>query len=78
MTSARHTPAHSNLPLPGGDRRLSEAVESAWPTAMRALLLLSGSVHPGDATLARLDDQELHMLRVALGALHTIEPTSAA
>lgn len=78
MTSVRHTPAHHSSPPPGGDMRPGDAHEAAWPTAMRALLLLSGSVHPGDPTLARLDDQELHMLRAALSALSAIEPTSAA
>jgi hypothetical protein len=78
MTSVRHTPAHHNLPPLSGDMRLGDAHEAAWPTAMRALLLLSGSVHPGDATLARLDDQELHMLRISINALSSSEPTSAA
>ena len=78
MTPVQQTPAHHTPPPHGGDIRAGDTHEAAWPTAMRALLLLSGSVHPGDATLARLDDQELHMLRVALAALNSIEPTSAA
>jgi hypothetical protein len=75
MTPVQRTPAPHNLPPLGGDMCFGEA---ASPVAMRALMLLSGSVHPGDASLARLDDEELRLLRVALSALSTIEPTSAA
>jgi len=78
MTPARRTPAHLTPPPQGGDIRPGDAPEASGPTALRALLLLSGSVHSGDATLARLDDQELHMLRAAMSALSAIEPTSAA
>jgi hypothetical protein len=52
--------------------------EGAWPTAMRALLLLTEAAHPGDPLLARLSDDDLALLRASMARLAGAEPTSAA
>lgn len=62
------------------------AFDAAWPTALRALLLLSEAVHPGDALLARLADDDLALLHASLARLAGAvseadaqrQPTSAA
>lgn len=53
-------------------------VDAGWPTAFRALLLLTEAVHPGDAALARLTDDEIRLLRASLTRLGGNEHTSAA
>jgi hypothetical protein len=67
-----HTPPHQRAA--GGDLGL----DSAWPAALRALLLLSDAAHPADPTLARLSDEDLARLRAALARLNGGEPTSVA
>lgn len=52
--------------------------EAAWPSALRALLLLTEAVHPADPALARLSDEDLALLRSSLSRLNGGEPTSAA
>lgn len=78
MTPARRPnlqtqPLAHNLALPG-----ELGHEPAWPTALRALLLLTEAVHPADPTLARLSDEDLVLLRDSLIRLNGGEPTSAA
>lgn len=53
-------------------------LEAAWPTAFRALLILSEAAHPADPFLARLSDEDLTLLRASLARLAGTEPTSAA
>lgn len=89
MTSARRTQTAQNLLPLGTESWLSPgrlaaslpvdgANDLAWPTGLRAMLLLTGAVHPADATLARTHNQELAMLRAALQLLYSSERTSAA
>lgn len=84
MTSARRPNTFLNLhPLSGdlraaGARPGGSADLSADALALRSLLLLSGAVHPGDGTLARLTDEDLSMLRATLATLPGSESTSAA
>jgi hypothetical protein len=54
------------------------SLEGAWPTAMRALLLLTEAAHAGDPLLARLSDDDLALLRASMARLAGAEPTSAA
>jgi hypothetical protein len=59
--------------------RQSDGVcDSAWPTALRALLLLTDAVHPADPTLARLSDEDLALVRAVLARLNGGEPTNIA
>jgi len=48
------------------------------PSALRALLLLSGATHPGDAALARTTDAELALVQEVLEMLHRSEPANTA
>ncbi len=48
------------------------------PSALRALLLLSGATHPGDAALARTTDAELALVQEVLELLHRSEPANTA
>lgn len=77
MTPVRPTPQpyqpHLHVALSGDG-----AHEVVWPTALRALLLLTEAAHPGDPTLARLSDDELALLRASLVRLAGGEHTSAA
>ncbi|MEI8167526.1 MAG: hypothetical protein WCG26_14185 [Chloroflexales bacterium] len=54
------------------------AAEVAWPTALRALMLLTDAVHLGDPALARLSDDDLILLRASLARLAGSEPSSVA
>lgn len=78
MTPVRrqNQPAHSAPPhgASGGEPGL----DAAWSVALRALLLLTDAAHPADPTLARLSDEDLALLRAALGRLADGEPTSVA
>lgn len=77
MTPVRPNAQPHQLPFPqalSGDG----AFEAAWPTALRALLLLSEAAHPADPLLARLSDDELALLRASMARLAGAEPTSAA
>jgi hypothetical protein len=77
MTPARPNAQPHTMPILfalGGDG----ASEAAWPTALRALLLLSEAVHPADPLLARLSDDDLALLRASMARLAGAEPTSAA
>ncbi|RRR66145.1 MAG: hypothetical protein EI684_21155 [Candidatus Viridilinea halotolerans] len=47
-----------------------EGGDSVGPTALRALLLLTEAIAPNDPALARISDQELALLRVAMVRLH--------
>ncbi len=68
-------PQNPYLPLAPVTDAVSEAL---WPTAQRALLLLSEAVSLGDPLLARLSDEDLSLLRASLSLLTSSEPTSAA
>ena len=54
------------------------AFDAPWPTALRALLLLTEAAHPGDPVLARLSDDDLALLRASLARLSGGEHTSVA
>jgi hypothetical protein len=78
MTPARR-PNLQIQPLPHGLALPGElGHEAAWPSALRALLLLTEAVHPADPTLARLSDEDLALLRSSLSRLNGGEPTSVA
>jgi hypothetical protein len=78
MTAARR-PNLQTQPLPHSVVLPGElGYEPAWPTALRALLMLSEAVHPADPALARLSDEDLALLRASLSRLNGGEPTSAA
>ncbi|HMQ29787.1 MAG TPA: hypothetical protein PKD53_03625 [Chloroflexaceae bacterium] len=76
------TPARPNAQPQQPPARLAMtgdgAFEHPWPTALRALLLLTEAAHPGDALLARLSDDDLALLRASMARLAGAEPTSAA
>lgn len=52
--------------------------EFTRPSALRALLLLSGGTHPGDTALAHTTDAELGLVQEILELLHRSEPANAA
>ncbi len=52
--------------------------ETAHPTTLRALLLLSGAAQPTDASLTRTTDTELLLLQETMDLLNRIEAASAA
>ncbi|WP_129673742.1 hypothetical protein [Candidatus Chloroploca sp. Khr17] len=54
-------PSHKHLPIASSGDSVNVS-----PMALRALLLLSEAVSPGDASLARLSDEELALLRMML------------
>jgi hypothetical protein len=64
------------MPALSGKRPQSEGMFA--PMALRSMLLLSGAAHPTDATLARLSDDELALLRATLMALNADDQTNAA
>lgn len=83
MTPVRPNAQPHQPPLhvvPTGDG----AFEAAWPTALRALLLLTEAAHSGDPLLSRLSDDDLALLRASMARLAGGEadpqrlPTSAA
>jgi hypothetical protein len=59
-------------------RQSDAGCDSAWPTALRALLLLTDAVHPADPALARLSDEDLALIRAVLVRLNDGEPTNIA
>ncbi|WP_141509046.1 hypothetical protein [Candidatus Chloroploca asiatica] len=54
-------PSHMYLPIASSGDSVTVS-----PMALRALLLLSEAVSPGDASLARLSDEDLALLRMML------------
>lgn len=78
MTPARRSDQQPQLvPIrraPSGE----SGPELAWPTALRALMLLSEAAQPADLMLTRLSDESLAQLRASLVRLNDDEPTSAA
>ncbi len=76
MTPAQRITQPTYFPSLSGERRTSDGFFA--PTVLRSMLLLSGAAHPADATLARLSDEELVILRATLIALTADDPTRAA
>lgn len=70
--------ARPHYPYPRLAHHSDSPVDAGWPTAFRALLLLTEAVHPGDPALARITDDELRLLRASLTRLSGNERTSAA
>ncbi|MEI7644886.1 MAG: hypothetical protein WCJ55_11450 [Chloroflexales bacterium] len=83
MPSARHTNYAPALLHPGADgwpgRTADGSGDSTWPAGLRALLMITGAVHPDDAALARVSNDDIALLRVSMNMLlGGNEPTSAA
>jgi hypothetical protein len=82
MPPIRHTPYALSLPLVGAEswhsRPADPAGDSSWPAGLRALLLITGAVNPDDASLARVSNEDLGLLRVSLSMLANGDHTSAA
>ncbi|MEI8306163.1 MAG: hypothetical protein WCF99_03755 [Chloroflexales bacterium] len=82
MSPARHTHYAPTLPHLGSDgwpgRTTDGTGDPTWPAGLRALLMITGAVHPNDAALARVSNDDLALLRVSMSMLGSSEPTSAA
>jgi len=82
MPPARHTHYAPTLLHHGADGWLGRTTDgsgdTSWPAGLRALLMITGAVHPDDAALARVSNDDLALLRVSMSLLASSEPTSAA
>ncbi len=82
MPSAQQSHYAPTLPHLGSDgwpgRTADSTGDSSWPAGLRALLVITGAVHPDDAALARVSNDDLALLRVSMSMLGSSEPTSAA
>jgi len=76
------TPMHSNIPTHQPHlhptRQSDGLSETAPPTALRALLLLTEATPPTDPTLARISDEDLALLRAIFARLSGGELPSIA
>jgi hypothetical protein len=76
------TPVHSNIPTHQPHlhttRQSDGCSETASPTALRALLLLTEATTPTDPTLARVSDEDLLLLRAIFARLSGGELLSVA
>lgn len=82
MPPARHTHYAPTLPKLGAETWYSRSADPAndpsWPAGLRALLLITGAVHPDDATLTRVSNDDLALLRVSMSMLGNNDRTNAA
>ncbi len=73
-----HLFCRKNATLRGILSSAGSPTDAVRPSALQALLTLSGGTYANDPTLSRLSDGELTLAYVTLDLLHRTEPASAA